>query len=157
MPDYSKGKIYTIRCKTDDTKIYVGSTVQPLSCRWGGHNRDYYGDIKHSLLFRTIRENGGIENWYIELFELFSCNSKIELNKREGEVIRSIGTLNTNIAGNAGRIQTVYRDENRQEYNEYMKIYMKQAREKNPEYYKEQNRKHLKAYTERKLSRLEQK
>jgi hypothetical protein len=23
MPDYKQGKIYTIRCKTDDTLIYV--------------------------------------------------------------------------------------------------------------------------------------
>ena len=37
MPDYTKGKIYTIRCRTDDTLIYVGSTIQPLSVRLGGH------------------------------------------------------------------------------------------------------------------------
>jgi hypothetical protein len=37
MPDYSKGKIYTIRCRTDDTKIYVGSTIQSLAVRFGGH------------------------------------------------------------------------------------------------------------------------
>lgn len=146
MPDYSKGKIYTIRCKTDDTKIYVGSTVQYLSCRWGGHNRDYNNDTKNkSLLYTTIRENGGIENWYIELFELFSCNSRIELNKREGEVIRSIGILNKNMAG----LNYNYN------YNEYMKMYMKEARQKNPDYYKEQNKKHLKAFKERKLARLE--
>ena len=31
MPDkYKNGKIYTIRCKKDDTLIYVGSTTQPL-------------------------------------------------------------------------------------------------------------------------------
>ena len=33
MPDYKQGKIYTVRCKTDDTLIYVGSTTQPLSER----------------------------------------------------------------------------------------------------------------------------
>ena len=27
---YKNGKIYTIRCKNDDSLIYVGSTVQPL-------------------------------------------------------------------------------------------------------------------------------
>ena len=41
MPDYTKGKIYTIRCKTDDTLIYVGSTIQPLSVRFGGHKKNY--------------------------------------------------------------------------------------------------------------------
>ena len=39
MPDYSKGKIYTIRNSDDDTKIYVGSTIQPLSVRLGGHKK----------------------------------------------------------------------------------------------------------------------
>ena len=34
MPDYLMGKIYTIRCKTDEnTNIYVGSTTQELSVR----------------------------------------------------------------------------------------------------------------------------
>ncbi len=39
------------------------------------------------------------DNWYIELFENFPCNSKEELNKREGEIIREIGTVNKQIAG----------------------------------------------------------
>ena len=39
------------------------------------------------------------DNWYIELFENFPCNSKEELNKREGEIIREIGTVNKTIAG----------------------------------------------------------
>ncbi len=30
MPDYKQGKIYTIRCKTDETLIYVGCTTQSL-------------------------------------------------------------------------------------------------------------------------------
>ena len=30
MPDYKQGKIYTIRCKTDDTLIHIGCTTQSL-------------------------------------------------------------------------------------------------------------------------------
>ena len=41
----------------------------------------------------------GFDDFYIELYENYPCNSKEELNKREGEVIREIGTLNSNIAG----------------------------------------------------------
>ena len=40
MPDYSKGKIYTIRSLTDPN-IYVGSTIQPLSMRMSGHRSNY--------------------------------------------------------------------------------------------------------------------
>jgi hypothetical protein len=37
MPDYKQGKIYTIRCKTDDPLIYVGSTTQSLCERLAKH------------------------------------------------------------------------------------------------------------------------
>ena len=38
MPDYSKGKIYTIRCRTNESLIYVGSTVEKyLSTRLAKH------------------------------------------------------------------------------------------------------------------------
>jgi hypothetical protein len=40
----------------------------------------------------------GVDNLYIELYEMYKCNTK-ELVKREGEIIRQIGTLNKNIAG----------------------------------------------------------
>ena len=93
MPDYSKGKIYTIRCKTDDTKIYVGSTIQPLSVRFAGHK----GDSKKN--YRWYKEIDNWDNWYIELYENYPCNTREELNKREGEIIRMIGNLNKNIAG----------------------------------------------------------
>jgi hypothetical protein len=36
---------------------------------------------------------------YIYIYEDFPCNSKQELNRREGEVIREIGTINKQIAG----------------------------------------------------------
>ncbi len=31
MPDYKQGIIYTVRCKTDDTLIYVGCTTELTS------------------------------------------------------------------------------------------------------------------------------
>ncbi len=40
MPDYSNGKIYTMRCRNDNTNIYVGSTIQPLAVRFGGHKKE---------------------------------------------------------------------------------------------------------------------
>jgi hypothetical protein len=33
------------------------------------------------------------DDWYIELFENFTCDGKEELDKREGRVIREIGTI----------------------------------------------------------------
>ena len=78
MPDYSKGKIYTIRCKNDDTLIYVGSTIQSLAVRLGGHKKDSIKIIKypHHKLYTKI-ENW--DDWYIELYENYPCNNVEEI------------------------------------------------------------------------------
>ncbi len=69
-----------------------------MAVRFGGHKRSSNNDKKnHYKLY--IEVNGDWSNWYIELYENHPCNSKEELLKREGEVIRLIGTLNVKIAG----------------------------------------------------------
>jgi predicted GIY-YIG superfamily endonuclease len=40
MPDYKQGKIYTVRCKTDNTLIYVGCTTQSICVRMAKHRYD---------------------------------------------------------------------------------------------------------------------
>jgi hypothetical protein len=98
MPDYSKGKIYTIRNRNDDTKIYVGSTIQSLAVRFAGHKRT--SRKERCMNFKLYVEvNNNWDNWYIELYESYPCNNREELYKREGEIIREIGTLNSRIAG----------------------------------------------------------
>jgi len=119
MPDYSKGKIYTIRNRNDDTKIYVGSTIQSLAVRFGGHKRRSNDNKKnHYKLY--VEVNNDWNNWYIELYENFPCSSKEELHKREGEIIRLIGTLNMCIPG---RTQKEYRDDTKDIKKEYDKLY----------------------------------
>ena len=137
MPDYSKGKIYTIRCRNDPSMIYVGSTIQPLSKRFGTHRRDKM-KFPHYPLYSQV-ENWS--DWYIELYEDFPCERKEQLEKREGEVIRNIATLNTNIAGrkyeeyyndNKEKIdfqQKKYREENKDLRNEKQKEYYQSKRE----------------------------
>ena len=98
---YSRGKIYTIRYINDDNLIYVGSTIETLSQRLARHKSVCHNEKEKGytmVLYQTIREKGW-ENFYLELYELFPCNSKEELNKREGEIIRQIGTLNRKISG----------------------------------------------------------
>lgn len=34
---HKRGKIYTIRCYSDENKVYVGSTIDTLSRRLTGH------------------------------------------------------------------------------------------------------------------------
>jgi hypothetical protein len=105
MPDYSKGKVYCIR-SPHTTKIYVGSTTLSLTARFGEHKRLY----KHYTTGRGAGKRGGCTSEsiisegdaYIELLELWPCNSKEELNAREGYRQRLIGPdnlINRSIAG----------------------------------------------------------
>jgi hypothetical protein len=130
MPDYNKGKIYTIRCRTDETLIYVGSTIQPLSVRIGEHKRRG-NNVKYQniILYKTINNNW--DDWYVELYEECPCENKEQLCRREGEIIRKIGTLNSDIAG---RTSIEWRGDNA----EKLKLAKKEYYENNAEKIKEQ-------------------
>ena len=132
MPDYGCGKIYTIRCRTDDTLIYVGSTIQSLAVRWGGHKKDSRSELcKNRLIYQTI--NGDWDNWYIELYELYPCSCVQELKRKEGEIIREIGTLNVRVEGRTKK-------EYQEEHKEQMVEWKKKWNEDNKEQVKEQNK-----------------
>ena len=145
MPDYQQGKIYTIRCRTDDTLIYVGSTIQSLAVRWGGHKKDSKQEKnKNMLIYTTI--NNDWSNWYYELYELYPCSCKQELDRKEGEIIRLIGTLNKNIAG---RTPKEYVEANKEKKTEYAKSYEEANKEKRTE----QHKAHYEANKEKKLEK----
>ena len=130
MPDYSKGVIYTIRYKLDDSLLYVGSTTQPLWKRWSDHKSDCYNEKSKAYnmkLYHKMRDTNDINNWYIELYEKFPCNDKNELNKREGEIQRELKPcLNRYIAG-----RTI--EEFKNELKEEIKINHKIWRDNNPD------------------------
>jgi hypothetical protein len=125
MPDYTKGKIYTIRCKYDTTLIYVGSTINPLYKRLGHHKGDALQEKRKSKVYTTI--NNDWDNWYIELYELYPCVNVEELRKREGEIIRLISTLNERVAG---RTDQEYRLENAEQIKKDKKEYYDANKEK---------------------------
>ena len=62
----------------------------------------------------------GVDNFYIELIENFPCENVELLRKREGELIRELGTLNSRIER---RTSKEWREEN--------KDIRKEKREKN--------------------------
>jgi hypothetical protein len=96
---FKNGKIYTIRNRNDETLIYVGSTVQPLYKRFSQHKKDSKNPKKESIKLYIKMNELDIDDFYIELYEDYPCERKEILNKREGEVIREIGTLNKRIEG----------------------------------------------------------
>jgi hypothetical protein len=140
MPDYKKGKIYTIRCKTDDSLIYVGSTVESLSTRLTKHK--FNSKLKPQIILYSHVQDWN--DWYIELYEDFPCERKEQLLQREGQVIREIGTLNKIIQG---RTKQEYQQDNKDKMKECQKTYReanknkaKEYREDNKEYYQKYNK-----------------
>ena len=112
MPDYSKGLIYRIDCK-ETGECYIGSTTQGLANRIADHRRHYKKwkaetiKKKNCCSYPIIERN----NFTYELIEYFSCNSKIELYRKEGEIQRSMNCVNKVIAG---RTTKEYREENKE-------------------------------------------
>jgi|APGre2960657404_1045060.scaffolds.fasta_scaffold120122_1 hypothetical protein len=146
MVNYQNGKIYTIRNRIDETLIYVGSTSQTLSQRMTQHRSDCK-KRRHCRcsLYDYIIDNDW-SNFYIELYEMYPCNQKCELEKREGEIIRQIATINIKINGRTKKewyednpeYFKKYRENNAEKLKENKKIYY----ENNAEYFKEYHKKY---------------
>ena len=87
--EFQNAKIYTIRSFQTD-KYYIGSTNQKtLSQRLSKHGSNYREWLKdkdngYTTSFEILK----YDDYYIELLELYPCNLKAELHKREGELIR---------------------------------------------------------------------
>jgi len=90
MPDYQKGKIYKLYSNESPDEIYIGSTTQSLCRRKQGHKDKKNCNSK--ILFEKY------EQVIIELIEYFPCNTREELNKKEGEYIRMTDCINKEIA-----------------------------------------------------------
>ena len=126
---YQNGKIYKI---TDIgyTKCYIGSTCQDLCQRMAQHrtNYKYYLNAKYAnnssfLLFDEF----GIDNCKIELIEEYACNSKEELNKREGHYIKRLKCVNRKIAG---RDDAEYRQDNKETKHNHSIFYYQMNKER---------------------------
>ena len=90
--DYSKGKIYLIR-NTVNELLYVGSTCQTLARRMAVHRSDAKNTDKCNGPIYIAMRALGIENFYIEWHSDFPCEREEQLARREGEVMRELGTL----------------------------------------------------------------
>lgn len=124
---YENSKIYTIRSFQTD-KYYIGSTTNELIKRLNQHRINYkrYKNTKYNYVssFDILQ----YEDHYIELLELYSCNNRDELNKKEYEMIKLYKDHIVNKYNG--------RTNNRKEYNkDYRKTNIKQIKENKKEYY----------------------
>ena len=123
---YQKGKIYKIWSPTLE-EFYVGSTVQALYKRMGDHRKDAkQTHNQNNKLYATMNEVG-VHCFHIELIEEYPCNSKAELERRKGELIRQLQPqLNTDIAG---RTAKEYYIDNKERILDRIKAYQQSHKE----------------------------
>jgi adenylate kinase family enzyme len=127
MPNYQLSKIYQLVCLTTGEK-YIGSTTEPtLARRLAGHYKNYkkWKNDTYSFVSSFIIIERG--NYQIELLETFPCNSKDELNAREGHYIRTVECVNRRIEG---RTLKEWSDDNKEHLAEYRQTYREANKER---------------------------
>ena len=132
---YHSGKIYTIRSHRTD-KYYIGSTCSPLHKRLYQHKLQYRMFQAGKFCLVTSFEIIKFDDCYIELYENYKCNSRNELTKREGEVIRLLKNEVVNIRVD-GRTIKEYRADNKEKIIEINKEYRANNKAKIAEIHKE--------------------
>ncbi len=97
--DYSNTIIYKISCKDLSVKdVYVGHTTNFVQrkhahkqCCTNNKSSNY-----NCKLYKTIRTNGGWDNWIMEIVSFFKCNNHYEARIKEQEYFTSLNaTLNS--------------------------------------------------------------
>ena len=139
MSKYNNGKIYSI--KAPDGECYIGSTIQSLSDRFTNHKscfKQWLDGKRSKTTVYDLFQKYGPENCNIELIENFSCRSKSELERREGEIIKNTVCVNK---VTAGRTVIEYRKDNADMLSNKSKEFYQQNREieiaRVKEYYQE--------------------
>ena len=97
--DYSNTVIYKITCKDPlITELYVGHTTNFVQ-RKHGHKQSCINEKSNNYnckLYKTIRANGGWDNWVMEIVAFFKCNDHYEARIKEQEYFTSLNaTLNS--------------------------------------------------------------
>ena len=120
---YQNGKIYKIT-GTDDSMVYIGSTMQKIGERMSKHLNKYRRwklGKEHMLTVFNIFDKFGVENCKIQLIEEYSCKSKQELEKREGIIIKNTtGCVNRIIVGRTrGEYYTDNREKKLSDFKKY--------------------------------------
>ena len=111
MNRYQNGKVYKI--VAPDNTFYIGSTIQSLNERFSAHKCSFKSskngkNIRGTAVFELF-EKYGVEECRIELIEAYPCDSKKDLERREGEIIKVSDCVNRVVAG---RTSEEYRSDN---------------------------------------------
>lgn len=91
MPDYSKGKIYTIKSKIDPTLVFVGCTTLDLGICFSSH-KNFSKKIENQL-YNLVKQNNW-NYWYIELLEEYPCFVREQLVRRRNILCKDMNFKN---------------------------------------------------------------
>jgi len=143
MSDYSQGKIYMLTSQ-QTPEVYIGSTKETLEERLDIHKNHYKLWLKGKYNYVTSFEIIQYDDCEIHLIEDYPCETRKELEKKEGEYQRMMDCVNKHIAG---RTKKEYDEDNKEKKKEYMKEYYSnpEIKEKKKEYY-ENNKEKKKEY-----------
>ena len=179
LANYLNTVIYKIHCLNEEVKdIYIGHTTcfyqrcrLHKSCCNNQNAKEY-----NYKIYKTIRENGGWENWNVIIIEKYPCASVNEAKEREGYWIQKLSsTLNVTIPNRTRKeynkiYQTifkekiaekakVYRKINIDKIKKYLEIHSEKIKQKKNDWYEENKdfilEKAKKNYEENKEKKLE--
>ena len=136
--NYANEKIYKVVDNAYEM-CYIGSTIDKLTSRMNSHRSNYKkclaGKGRNTTVFKVF-DVYGVCNCKIELIELYSCNSLIELQAREGHHIRNTECVNKCIEGRTQKERTI---DNRQKVQHQMKNWALNNQEKLKDYRRNYN------------------
>lgn len=148
MPDYQVSKIYKLWSPSTNL-IYIGSTTQTIAQRLAEHVKSYRrfknGKGNNITSFKILE----CEDYKIELIELYPCNNREQLFKKEGEYIKNIDCINKCIMG---KTDEDYKEERKIDYETNKEIVlqnMKNYYQTNKEIIKQKTRQYRKKNKEK--------
>lgn len=155
--------MYYIYCCDNINFIYVGSTICFRKRKYRHKSNcvnEKNSETFNLKLYKTIRENGGWNNWKMQPIEIFKCNTKMEARIRENEIMLEMNAnLNCRKAfisndekkdKNNKNSKKYYNKHNDEEYKNNKAIYDKLYRDNNKQELKER----YKSYYENKKEKI---
>jgi hypothetical protein len=147
--DYSKTVIYKLVCKDLTIKdCYVGHTTDFTKRKYSHKSActNSNGKKYNCKVYKTIRENGGWDNWSMVLIETYDCDNRQEAERRERywyeELNPQLNTIRPHVSEEELKEETKqrgkqYREINRDELKQKCKEYQEKNKDKLKEYRKE--------------------
>ena len=129
---------YKITCEDCPEYIYIGSTKSFRSRKYQHKSNT---NKMNNKLYNKIRENGGWDNWSMNIIDEGNDLTLTEARIKEEELrIKYNGNLNSNKAHRTEEYKKENYENNKEKTREYYKEYYQNNKEKAREHYKEYNK-----------------